>query len=102
MAGEENHENDYAASEKIEEKSVYDNEKHDDVWLKDSKDIKLDNEEQSEEFSPSEEDLDMAIINDLAITDDDTTLRSITVRSLLIGTVSFMIPLFKILYLPSY
>lgn len=102
MAGEENNENDYAASEKIEEKSVYDNEKHDDLWLKDSKDIKLDNEEQSEEFSPSEEDLDMAIINDLAITDDDTTLRAITVRSLLIGTVSFMIPLFKIVYLPSY
>lgn len=36
----------------------------------------------------NEEDLDIAIVNDVALTEDDTTLRSVTVRSILIGVVS--------------
>lgn len=36
----------------------------------------------------NEEDLDIAIVNDVAVTEDDTSLRSVTVRSVLIGVVS--------------
>lgn len=36
----------------------------------------------------NEEDLDIAIVNDVAVTEDDTSLKPVTVRSLLIGVVS--------------
>ncbi|KAL0143439.1 OPT oligopeptide transporter protein-domain-containing protein [Mucor lusitanicus] len=35
----------------------------------------------------NEEDLDIAIVNDVALTEDDTTLRPVTVRSILIGVL---------------
>ncbi|CAO3655326.1 unnamed protein product [Mucor fragilis] len=35
----------------------------------------------------NEEDLDIAIVNDVAVTEDDTSLRSVTVRSVLIGVM---------------
>lgn len=79
-------------SEKVEEeKPEYGNEKHEVSWLKDSKDTKLDPEEQSDDFLPMEDDIDIAIVNDLAVTEDDTTLRSVTVRSIIVGTVSNII-----------
>lgn len=92
MAGEEeNRRNDFVISEKIEdEKPVYDGEKNEELWLKDSKDLKLDYEEQSTDFLPMEDDMDIAIVNDLAVTEDDITLRSVTVRSIIIGVVSLL------------
>lgn len=36
----------------------------------------------------NEEDLDIAIVNDVALTEDDTSLKAVTVRSVFIGVVS--------------
>lgn len=99
MAGEELRREDVVYSEKIvtdesektetfNEKELHDGEEQDEFWLKDSKDIKKDGEQQDLDYLATEDDLDIAIINDLSVTEDDTTLRSVTVRSLLIGVVS--------------
>lgn len=102
-AGEDlNNREDVVYSEKIvtdhtEKTETYDhNEKHtadgeehqDDFWLKDSKDVKQDSENQELDYFANEDELDIAIINDIAVTEDDTTLKSLTFRSLLTGFVS--------------
>lgn len=70
-----------------DEKNVLDGGEHsDEFWLKDSKDTKNDGE--GLDFLSTEDELDIAIINDIAITEDDTSLKSLTVRSVLTGFVS--------------
>lgn len=88
MAGEEISGSDYVISEKIQN-SFLDQEKNENSWLKDSKEIKLDEEELNKKNQNKELMSDIEIVNDIAITVDDTTLRSITVRSMVIGVVSF-------------
>ncbi|KAG2194924.1 hypothetical protein INT47_005600 [Mucor saturninus] len=88
MKEEENHIDEQVISDKVEEeKPVFDDEKHAESWLQDSKDMKLDPEGQSDDFLPMEDDIDIAIVNDLAVTEDDATLRSVTVRSIIVGTL---------------
>lgn len=71
-----------------DEKHTADGEEHqDDFWLKDSKDVKQDSENQELDYFANEDELDIAIINDIAVTEDDTTLKSLTFRSLLTGFI---------------
>ena len=101
MVARENHqEENIVYSETVsvkgsEKTQTYDelDEKHD---LKDAKDIKDDPEtQQKSEFFENEDELDIAIINDVAITDDDTTLRALTFRSIVTGFVSTYILTFS-------
>lgn len=104
-AGEDlNNREDIVHSEKIvtehsEKTETYDHddkhitdgeEQQDDFWLKDSKDVKQDSEHQDLDYISNEDELDIAIINDIAVTEDDTTLKSLTFRSLLTGFVSIV------------
>lgn len=72
-----------------EVKRVNGEEHTDEFWLKDAKDNKIDNE--GLDFLSTEDELDIAIINDIAVTEDDTTLRSLTFRSLFTGFVSIQL-----------
>jgi hypothetical protein len=103
MAGEDLNREDVVYSEKIvteesekteafDEKAVHNGEEHDEFWLKDSKETKddIENLEDRALFAAEDGDLDIAIINDLAVTDDDPTLRCVTVRSLVVGIVSII------------
>ncbi|GAA5807762.1 hypothetical protein MFLAVUS_001139 [Mucor flavus] len=78
-------------TEKIEayydEKIAQDTSSQDEPWLKNSKDLKIDAEYQNIDYFANEDELDIAIINDLAVTEDDTTLRAITFRSIFTGFI---------------
>lgn len=100
MAEENINKGDYVYSEKfITEGSETDKayEKHDQdkkdnpsLQLTDFKDRRADAEHQSDGYVYSEEDLDLAIINEVTVTEDDVTIRSLTFRSLLVGSVSYI------------
>ncbi|OBZ86013.1 Oligopeptide transporter 5 [Choanephora cucurbitarum] len=65
----------------------------DKVWVKDHSEKHLDQESSNSSIDDNlfsrknEEDLDIAIINDVAITEDDPTLKAITVRSIIVGVL---------------
>ncbi|KAI8048032.1 OPT family small oligopeptide transporter [Gilbertella persicaria] len=78
-------------TQQISEKVVTESDHKEDAWVKDYREKNLDQESKSSDeniFSyKNEEDLDMAIINDVAITDDDPTLRAATFRSVIVGCI---------------
>lgn len=93
MAGDEDTNKDYVYSEKIittrsdaslDEK--YDEDKS--SQLTNSKDRKLDPEHQLNTFGEDQEDFDLAVINEIALTEDDVNMKVLTLRSMLIGCVS--------------
>jgi hypothetical protein len=101
MAGEDTNRDDYVYSEKIvtsesekgqdysaDEKYVHDGEEYQESHLQDSKERKLDAEHQLAEYLDNEDELDIAIINEIATIDDDTNMRCLTFRSMLVGCVS--------------
>lgn len=60
-------------------------------WLKDAKDVKLDEEENrvfNEEHFEETDEIDIAIVNEVTIVDDDPELLSFTIRGLFVGIVS--------------
>ncbi|KAG2195370.1 hypothetical protein INT47_004478 [Mucor saturninus] len=91
MAGDEdNNKEGYVYSEKIlsteSNGSLDEKYDHDNIsQLTDSKDRKLDAEHQIHAFGEGEEDLDMAIINEITVTEDDVNMRSLTVRSMVVS-----------------
>ncbi|CAO3697429.1 unnamed protein product [Rhizopus stolonifer] len=59
-------------------------------WLKDAKDVKLDEEENpvfNEEHFEETDEIDIAIVNEVTIVDDDPELLSFTVRGLFVGII---------------
>ncbi|GAA5808032.1 hypothetical protein MFLAVUS_001414 [Mucor flavus] len=70
-----------------DEKIAQDTSSQDEPWLQDCKDIKIDAEHQNIDYIANEDELDIAIVNDLALTEDDTTLRTITFRSIFTGLI---------------
>ena len=73
-------------TEKTEAYEYTENQEHDPSWLNDSKDAE--GQFQRNNFLDEEDELDIAIINDIAITEDDTTLRAFTFRAIFTGFVS--------------
>lgn len=78
-----------APSEKLEKVNPDFNEKdYIDTLPFDDVDKLDDFSEQDTKKLHNEEDLEIAIVNDVALTEDDTSLRPVTVRSIFIGVVS--------------
>lgn len=101
MAGDEDTSKDYVYSEKIlatrsdsslDEKYNPDNMSQ----LTDSKDRKTDAEHQIDAFGESQEDLDIAIINEITLIDDDVNMKVLTVRAMLVGVVSLITYIFSL------
>ncbi|KAI7895930.1 OPT family small oligopeptide transporter [Mucor mucedo] len=96
MAGEEdNKRGEYVLSEKIvtdesEKTHGYDlDEKHGDEYqesvLSNAKDRKNDHEHQFNDYLVDHEDLDMAIINEVTVTEDDVNMRVLTFRAMFVA-----------------
>ncbi|KAI8061891.1 uncharacterized protein B0P05DRAFT_574594 [Gilbertella persicaria] len=58
----------------------------DEPWVVDSQGNKLD-EEHAPAYLYTEDDLDIAIINDISLTEDDPNTKAFTFRALLVGAV---------------
>lgn len=102
MTGDEDtYGGDYVLSEKIitesseTEKAYSLKEKYDPdeknkhvLELTDSKDRKFDAEHQVDTYLQTQEDLDIAIINEVTLTEDDVNMKCLTFRAILVGAVS--------------
>lgn len=77
-------------SEKVESFSL--DEKHAQEYrksqLSDSKDRKLDAEHQLDPYLMDQDELDIAIINEVTVTEDDVNMKCLTFRAMLVGIVS--------------
>lgn len=99
MAGDEdNKRDDYVFSEKIvtgesEKVQAYsldekNGEEYQGSILTNAKDRKNDHEHQFNDYLDENEDLDMAIINEITITEDDVNTRVLTFRAMFVAIVS--------------
>lgn len=79
--------------EKVETTTEIKQEHQDEFWLRDSKDVKIDEESKHFDAEHHEEtdEIDIAIVNEIAVTDDDPTLQAFSVRALVVGVVSITI-----------
>lgn len=92
-----------ASNEKLEKTNDFKEKDYIDTIPFDDVDKLEDFEEQDTKKLHNEEDLDIAIVNDVALTEDDTSLKAVTVRSVVIGVVSDSRSLDLIArYLPFY
>lgn len=84
--------------EKVETTTEIKQEHHDEFWLRDSKDVKIDEESKHFDAEHHEEtdEIDIAIVNEIAVTDDDPTLQAFSVRALVVGVVSITINYTKV------
>ncbi|KAL7315338.1 hypothetical protein PS15m_006798 [Mucor circinelloides] len=76
-----------ASSEKLEKTNDFKEKDYIDTIPFDDVDKLEDFEEQDTKKLHNEEDLDIAIVNDVALTEDDTSLKAVTVRSVVIGVI---------------
>ncbi|CEJ01109.1 Putative OPT family small oligopeptide transporter [Rhizopus microsporus] len=75
--------------EKVETTTEIKQEHQDEFWLRDSKDVKIDEESKHFDAEHHEEtdEIDIAIVNEIAVTDDDPTLQAFSVRALVVGVL---------------
>lgn len=92
MASQESVTKDELHSEKKEEEIIYEKETkgQEEFWLKDTSDVKADEElaKHDDDHYFNADETDLAIVNEIAITEDTPNVPIITARAIVVGVVS--------------